>query len=60
MWEQGGVSGKLSIVLPIGAKYATATPVNLRGEKTGQPISITRGAFTVDLHAYAPASFVME
>jgi hypothetical protein len=60
VWEQGGVSGKLHITLPPGAKYATATPVNLRGERIDRSIPVTDGALDVDLPAYAPASFVME
>ena len=58
-WEQGGTSGKLEVILPSGAKYTKALPVNLRGEKRGEPIRITNKKLVFDLHAYAPASFIL-
>ena len=39
VWEKAGVSGELSVKLPAGAKFKTAQPVNLRGEKAGGPSS---------------------
>lgn len=60
VWEQGGITGKLEIKLPKGAKYLTAQPVNLRGENSGQAIKVTNNKISIDLHAYAPASFVLE
>jgi hypothetical protein len=59
-WEQAGTSGELTCTLPAGATYKTATPVNLRGEKTGEPKTIKQGRITFDLHAYAPASFILQ
>ena len=47
VWEQGGVSGDLTIALPVGKTFTTAQPVNLRGEKTGTPIKIKRGKVLV-------------
>jgi hypothetical protein len=58
VWEQGGTTGELTVTLP--GKFATATPVTLRGEKTGDPLKIAEGKFTFPLKAYAPASFVLE
>jgi len=60
LWEQGGISGELIVMLPSGAKYATAIPVNLRGEKTGEPIKITAGKLIFTLKAYSPASFILN
>ena len=60
VWEQVGVTGKLEVTLPIGAKFTTAQPVNLRGEKQGEPIQMTDGKLLFGLHAYAPASFVLK
>ena len=60
VWEQAGVSGKLTVELPKGTKAATATPVNLRGEKTGQAKSIRSNKLNFDLGAYAPASFLLK
>jgi len=60
IWEQGGISGKVEAMLPAGSNFSSATPVNLRGEKTGEAIKITNTRFSFDLRAYAPASFVLE
>jgi hypothetical protein len=60
VWEQAGVSGELTCKLPAVAKYVTATPVNLRGEKSGEPKTIKHGTLIFDLHAYAPASFILR
>ena len=60
VWEQAGVSGEVTCTLPAGGKYVTATPVNLRGEKTGEPKTIKQGALKFELHAYAPTSFILR
>ena len=60
VWEQGGTTGRLEITLPAGAKFATAQPVSLRGEKYGKAINLTDGTLFVDLHAYSPASFILK
>jgi alpha-mannosidase len=60
VWEQGGNSGPLHVQLPDGCQVTKASPVNLRGTTTGNPLAVTDGAFTIDLGAYAPASFVLD
>ena len=60
VWEQGGNSGKLDVTLPAGSKFTTATPVNLRGEKSGEPVKIAGGRLSFDLRAYAPVSFILK
>ena len=60
VWEQSGAGGELTITLPAGASFTTATPVTLRGEKSGGPIKISGGKFAIVLKAYAPASFVLD
>jgi alpha-mannosidase len=60
VWEQGGTTDKLEVTLPTGAKFTVAQQVNLRGEMRGEPVEITDGKFIFDLHAYAPASFVLK
>jgi|GEM_PF-291005 len=60
LWEQAGVAGELTVTLPGFAKFTTATPVNLRGEKTSEPLAIRDGKFTFSLRAYAPASFILS
>jgi alpha-mannosidase len=60
LWEQSGTSGLLSVTLPIGLKATKAQPVNLRGEKTGNPIAIINGKLALSLPAYAPVSFLLD
>ena len=55
VWEQAGVSGELVVTLP--GTFPTATPVNLRGEVTGEPSPVREGKFSFPLRAFAPASF---
>ena len=58
VWDQSGTTGELLVTLP--GTFQTATPVDLRGEKTGPPAKIPGGRLTFELRAYAPASFVLE
>ena len=60
VWEQTGTSGELVVTLPAGSKFATATPVSLRGEKTGDPLQMADGKLTFNLRAYAPVSFILQ
>ena len=60
VWEQGGTAGPLTVTLPAGAEFASATPVNLRGEKRGEPVRLVGNTLTFELNAYAPASFVLK
>jgi len=59
VWEMAGVSDKLTLTLPAGAKFTTATPVNLRGEESGPPLVISNGRLVFHLPAFAPASFLL-
>jgi alpha-mannosidase len=60
VWEQAGISGKLIVTLPKGMKAVNALPVNLRGEKKGEPIKIVSGKLEFELGSYAPASFILQ
>ena len=60
VWEQAGVSGKLTIILPDGKTYSKATPVNLRNQPKEKNITIVQNKLTIDLPAYSPASFLLE
>jgi len=60
LWEQTGASGPLTVTLPAGVKATQAQPVNLRGEKAGEPITIVDGKLALVLRAYAPASLVLN
>jgi hypothetical protein len=60
LWEQGGSSGSVTITLPKGSNYTKAIPVDLRGEKIGEPVKLINGKLSLELHAYAPASFILN
>ena len=60
VWEQAGVSGKLTVELPKGSKLTRAMPVNLRGEKIGEIIQIKDAELKFDIGVYALVSFVLE
>ena len=60
LWEQSGISGGVTVTFPSGAKYTTATPVNLRGENGGNAISIKDGKMSFTTKAYAPTSFILK
>ncbi len=59
LWEMAGQSGPITVKLPQGANYKSAIPVNLRSELSGSAISIDSGTFTIELGAYAPASYLL-
>jgi hypothetical protein len=60
LWESAGKSGDCEVQLPAGLKISAVQPVDLRGRPTGQPIRLTKGAFTAPLRAFAPASYLFE
>ena len=60
VWEQAGKGGDITVTLPLGMKAAVAQPVNLRGERTGEPISVTSGGFGFELPSWAPRSFILK
>ena len=51
--------GEITITLPKGMKVTEARPVNLRGERAGEPIAVKDGKFSFMLGAWAPKSFVL-
>lgn len=60
LWEEAGVHGKVKVTLPKGTNFSKAQPVDLRGEKAGEPVEITARSFEIDLGAYAPESFILK
>lgn len=60
LWELAGKSGPCRVSLPAGCDVRIVQPANLRGEPDGKPIPIKNGAFTVNLKAFAPASFILK
>lgn len=60
VWEQVGASGPSTVTLPVGLKATKAQPVNLRGEKAGEPLTLRDDKLAFVLPAYAPASFLLD
>lgn len=60
IWEQAGNAGPVTITLPLGGRFSKATPVNLRGQMNGKPISILNGKFSCSIKAFGPASFILN
>ncbi|MEI7899562.1 MAG: hypothetical protein WCK89_04875, partial [bacterium] len=60
LWEQAGVSGRVTVRLPPGMKASTITPASLRGESMGKPEPLMGDGFETKLKAFAPASFLLE
>ncbi len=60
LWEYAGVAGPCRVRLPQMLNIEEIQPVNLRGQPTGAPLSVEKGEFTVNLAAFAPASFVIS
>lgn len=58
VWDQTGRTQELTVNLP--GNFATATPVNLRGEVTGEPLTINDNRLVLPLHAYRSASFILH
>lgn len=60
LWEQTGISGNCTVKLPDGIKVSTVQPVNLRGEKSGEPIKVNGNEFKVNIGKYSPVSFILN
>ncbi|MBO7683812.1 MAG: hypothetical protein J6T51_03700 [Kiritimatiellae bacterium] len=52
--------GEIAVALPKWMKATAALPVNLRGEKAGEPLAVKDGAFSFNLGAWAPKSFILK
>jgi len=59
LWEYAGIRGPCEVHLPAGLDVKEVQPVNLRGEPLGKPLPVEKDAFTVNLAAFAPASFII-
>lgn len=60
VWEQAGIKGKMTIILPREMKVKTATPVNLRGDVSGKKIQVKNNMISVYLSSFGPASFILN
>lgn len=60
LWEQAGQGGPCRVTLPRELNVRTVQPVNLRGEKIGQPIAVRNQTFSVNIEPNQPVSFVIQ
>lgn len=60
IWEQAGIKGKVKINLPKEMNVKFVTPVNLRGEVTGEKIEIRNNVISTSLAPFEPASFILN
>lgn len=58
LWEQNGQACTVEVTIP--GNFTNATPVDLRGEATGDSIPLKNGKLSIDLGANAPASFILK
>ncbi len=60
LWELAGKTEPCLVRLPAGLKVKSAQPVDLRGRPSGAALPVKDNSFETPLHAFAPASFVLE
>lgn len=60
LWEQAGTSGLCEVTLPKGMNVSSVQPVDLRGNKKGDPLTVNNGVFSFELKGFAPASFLID
>lgn len=60
IWEQTGIKGVVKIKLPKEMNVKFITPVNLRGEITGEKIAVRKNVISTYLNSFAPASFILN
>jgi len=60
LWEQSGISGRVTIRLPKEMDVGSVQPVDLRGTPTGEKFTIQKNVFAMDLKSFAPLSFILE
>ena len=58
LWEYAGQSGAVRVRLPDGTDIKQARTVDLRGRPVGKPLTVRKGAFKVQVSAFAPVSVV--
>jgi hypothetical protein len=60
IWEKSGKSGRLTVTLPKGSSFSSASPCNLRGIKTGTAIPVTDGKIVLTFAPYQPISLILN
>jgi len=60
LWEHAGQGGACQVRLPARLGAASTQPVDLRGQPLGASLPVQNGTFTVEMGAFAPASFLLK
>ena len=60
LWEQAGQSGPCVIQLPEGVDVQSIQPIDLRGRALGKMTPVQDGRFSIEVQAFAPASFLLK
>jgi alpha-mannosidase len=60
LWETAGRTVNCEVKLPEGARFRTATPVDLRNQRTGKDIAIKKGKFAIACSGNRPVTVVLQ
>jgi len=60
IWEQAGENGKCEVLLPDEMEVSKAIPVDLRGQKKGDPIPVKNRKFELEYMSYRPYTFILK
>ncbi len=60
LWETSGRHVRCDVRLPEGSRFRSATPVNLRNQRSGKAIRIQGGKFTVECPGNGPITLVLK
>jgi len=60
VWETAGRTVKCRITLPKGSTFRRATPVDLRGRKTGSAIAVANSQFSIVCGANKPVTLLLR
>jgi hypothetical protein len=60
LWEQAGLTGKVTVEMPEGFKIKNAILVDLRGERSGKKLIVSEDKMTFEMGAFAPISILLD
>lgn len=60
LWNMTGQGESVTVELPGKMNISRACPINLRGEREGDPIPVHNGKFGMQVKGFSPAGFALE
>ncbi len=60
LWETAGRTVKCKVKLPDGSNFRSATPVDLRGRKTGSAIAVGNRRFAIECEGNRPVTLLLR